>query len=329
MPDVVSIGEALIDFLSVEKGVLLENARGFTIAPGGAPANVAAAVSRLGGSAGFIGKVGNDPFGRLFRNTLAGAGVNIDLLRVGKTVNTTLAFIAVKPDGEPDFTFYRKHGGADISLRQDEVDKDYILTSKIFHFGSLSFTDEPMRSTTLSCIEIARGSGKVISFDPNLRPSLWDNLQQARAEMRNGLQYADMVKLTVEELELLTGTKNLSKGFELIFKQGPRMAIVTRGEMSCFFSNLSMSLEVPAFRVELVDATGAGDAFVGGVLFKVLQRINEQRSIFDLQKDEAVDMLRFAHACGAITVTRKGVIPALPSMEEVEKFLKENPGENR
>lgn len=328
MPDVVSIGEALIDFLSVEKGVLLENTSGFTIAPGGAPANVAAAVARLGGSSGFIGKVGSDSFGRLFRNTLAKAGVDIELLRVGKTVNTTLAFIAVKPDGEPDFTFYRKHGGADISLRQDELDKGYILDSKIFHFGSLSFTDEPLRSTTLSALEIARGAGKIISFDPNLRPSLWENLGQAKAEMERGLQYADIVKITVEELEFLTGVKHLSGfdlGFDLIFKHGPRMVLVTRGNSSCSFSNGTIAIEVPAFRVDLVDATGAGDAFVGGVLCKILQRIREGQAAFDLAKDEAEDMLRFAHACGAITVTRKGVIPALPTLQEVNSFLEKHP----
>jgi len=324
MPDVVSIGEALIDFLSVDRGVSIEESSGFTFAPGGAPANVAAAVSRLGKNAGFIGKVGKDSFGKLIRTTLEGAGVDLTCFYMDKTVNTTLAFISVKADDELDFVFYRNHCGADLALRHDEIDEGYILDSDIIHYGSISFTGDPLRTATLNTIEIARKAGKVLSYDPNLRPSLWESLKTARSEIQNGLQFADIVKITEEELEFITGTSNILKGTNTILKYGPRMVVVTRGKRSCFFNNGELSLEIPGFEAKVVDTTGAGDAFVGGLLVKILDRHKDSKNIFSIEEQEAREILKFAHACGAVTVTRKGVIPALPTREEVERFLKQN-----
>jgi fructokinase len=322
MPDIVTIGESLIDFLATEREVTLDRARGFTIAPGGAPANVAAAVAKLEASSGFIGKVGKDAFGFMIRDTLKEAGVNVDELIVDKYVNTTLAFIAVKENGEPDFVFYRSHCGADLALNQDEINSGYIEDAYILHYGSISFTGEPLRSATIKAIKTARGSNKLVSFDPNLRPSLWENMDTAKVEIENGMQYADMVKLTDAELEFITGTSNLSRGTDMILKYGPRMVFVTRGGDSSYFNNGDISLEYPSFEVELVDATGAGDAFTGGVLLHVLERLRNNVPVFDLQKDEVHSILRFAAACGAITVTRKGVVPALPTLQEVREFLK-------
>jgi len=325
MVDLITIGEALIDFLSIDRGVNIEDSSGFTFAPGGAPANVAAAVSRLGKKAGFIGKVGRDSFGKLIRNTLEGAGVDITCFYMDRTVNTTLAFISVKSDGEPDFVFYRNHCGADLALRQDEIDEGYILNSDIVHYGSISFIGEPLRSATLKTIKIARGAGKILSYDPNLRPSLWENLEIARSEIQNGLQFADIVKITEEELEFITETSNILKGTDTILKYGPRAIVVTRGKKSCFFNNGELTIETPAFEVKAVDTTGAGDAFVGGLLVKILDRMKEGKNVFIMEKEEAEEIMRFAHACGAITVTRKGVIPVLPFREEVETFLSTHP----
>jgi len=324
MPDFIAIGEALIDFLSKDQGVLVENTTGFSIAPGGAPANVCSAVAKLGGSSGFIGKVGNDSFGRMIKNTLNRAGVDLHLLKLDKSVNTTLAFISVKSNGEPDYTFYRNHCGADLALKADEIEEGYIYDSKIFHFGSLSFTGEPLRSTTLKAIEKARSSNKFISFDINIRPSLWSSMRLAKSAIENGLEFADLVKLTDEELQFISGTKNIIKGTDIILKYGPRIVIVTRGSNSCYFNNGIFELEVPPFEVDPVDVTGAGDAFVGGILLKFLDRIKMGKSLFSIEKGEAGEIIRFAHACGAITVMRKGVIPALPTLDEVKQFLKEH-----
>lgn len=323
MPDVVSIGEALIDFLSTERGVLIEDTAGFTIAPGGAPANVAAAVSRLGGSAGFIGKVGADSFGSMIRNVLEEAGVNLELFRMDRNVNTTLAFISVKGNGEPDFTFYRNHCGADIALRQDELDQGYLAESRVLHFGSLSFTHEPLRGTLRKAIELARGAGTLVSFDVNLRPSLWDDLDRARSEIENGLELADIVKLTDEELEFVAGTSHLQRGTNLLLKHGPRMIIVTRGPRSSYLNNGDLAFEVPPFPVEAVDTTGAGDAFVASVLVWCVERLRSDQPVFAADLEELQRMMRFANACGALTVTRKGVIPVLPTREEVRGFLDE------
>lgn len=324
MPDIICIGEALIDFLSLDKDVKLENTTGFTIAPGGAPANVAAAVSKLGGSSGFIGKVGMDSFGKLIKNTLVKAGVNIDLLIMDKKVNTSLAFISVKPNGDNDFMFFRNHCGADLALKQDEIQDGYIYESKILHFGSINFTGESLRSATMKAIELARGANKLISFDPNLRPSLWENLRLAKSEIENGLQYADIVKLTDEELEFITGTKNLIKGTNIIIKYGPRVVFVTRGGKSAFINNGMTEIEVPSYELKSVDTTGAGDAFTGGILLRILERIKKDKTIFNMEKSETTEMVKFAHACGAITVTRKGVIPVLPTITDVEEFLNEH-----
>jgi len=323
MPDVVTIGEALIDFLATRRGVLIEETTGFTIAPGGAPANVAAAVSRLGGSAGFIGKVGADSFGSMIRNVLQEAGVDLELFRMDRKVNTTLAFISVKDNGEPDFTFYRNHCGADIALRQDELDQGYLAESRVLHFGSLSFTHEPLRGTLRRAIDLAHGAGNLVSFDVNLRPSLWEDLDRAREEIEGGLELADIVKLTDEELEFVTGTSHLQRGTNLLLKYGPRMVIVTRGARSSYLNNGDLAFEAAPFAVEAVDTTGAGDAFVASVLLWCVERLRAGQPVFAAEREELQRMMRFANACGALTATRKGVIPVLPARDEVERFLDE------
>jgi fructokinase len=329
MPDIVSIGESLVDFLASEKGILIENTAAFSLAPGGAPANVAAAVAKLGGSAGFIGKVGADSFGVMIRKSLSRVGVNVDMLVSDRSVNTTLAFISVKPNGEPDFVFYRNRCGADLALRKEEIDESYIQGSRILHYGSISFTGEPLRSATLKAVETAKTAGVLLSYDPNLRPSLWDSLVRAKSEIEMGMRHADIVKLTEEELEFVTSKpgeglpgSGLEKGCEKILKYGPRFVVVTRGKEPCCAFDGSSLVEVPAFEVEQIDSTGGGDAFVGGVLLTLLERIKKGEKPFPMEREAMRGMLRFAHGCGALTVTRKGVIPALPVKGEVEDFLK-------
>ena len=327
MAEILSIGEALIDFLSVEKGVLIESADAFTAAPGGAPANVAAAASKLGGDAGFIGKVGKDSFGRMIRNALTGAGVDCQMLFVDEQVNTSLAFIAVKPDGEPDFTFFRNRCGADLALRREEIDERQVRGARVLHYGSISFTGEPLKSATLWAMEVAKASGSVLSYDPNLRPSLWDNLGRARAQIMNGMRYADIVKMTAEELAFISETAGALSVREItnrcgkILGYGPKAVVVTRGAESCVYCEEGMALEVPAFKVAPVDTTGGGDAFVGGLLVKLCARVKAGERIHRMGKEQTAQIVRFAHACGALTVTRKGVIPALPTLTEVEEFL--------
>jgi sugar/nucleoside kinase (ribokinase family) len=321
MPEILTIGEALIDFLSVDRGVLIEETTGFTVAPGGAPANVAAAVVRLGGSAGFVGKVGKDSFGRKIRAILQETGVDLHLFKMDRNVNTTLAFISVKENNEPDFTFYRNHCGADIALRPEELETGYITEASILHFGSLSFTHEPLRSAVIKAVEAARGAGRIISFDPNLRPSLWSSMDRAREEIENGMEYADIVKLTDEELEFVTGTADPERGTNALLKYGPRMIIVTRGSRSTFFNNGDLTFQVPVFKVDQVDTTGAGDAFVASMLVWCAGQARNGQPVFGAEEGELKRMVKRANASGAITVTRKGVIPALPTMQEVEQFL--------
>ena len=335
MPDIVAIGESLIDFLASERGVLIENTTAYSLAPGGAPANVAAAAAKLGASSGFIGKVGADSFGVMIRKALSGVGVNVDMLVADDKVNTTLAFISVKPNGEPDFVFYRNRCGADLALQKHEIDERYVRSARILHYGSISFTGEPLRGATLKAIETAKEAGALLSYDPNLRRSLWDSLGRARSEIEMGMRHAGVVKLTEEELEFVTGIpagapgdastragERLLRGCEKILEYGPMFVVVTRGKEPCFAFDGSSAIEVPAFQVEQVDSTGGGDAFVGGILLTLLGRMRRGEKPFGMEREAIRDMLRFAHACGAITVTRKGVIPALPTMEEASNFLK-------
>ncbi|MBN2322853.1 MAG: carbohydrate kinase [Spirochaetes bacterium] len=326
MPDIVSIGEALIDFLSIDREVSLEETSGFTVAPGGAPANLAAAVSKLGGSSGFIGKVGMDAFGRKIRDTLLHTGVDVEHLVLDRSVNTTLAFIAVKRNSEPDFMFFRRHCGADLALRRSEIDEGYVSESRVLHFGSLSFTGEPLGAATERAIAFARGAGRIVTYDPNLRPSLWESMEQAKARITGGLEYADIVKCTQEEMEFITDTNDLLKGTNSIMKYGPRMVIMTRGGESCFFNNGDVSFEFPTYEVKCVDTTGAGDAFFGGVLVNLVDMMKKDLPVFDIDRETAERIMRFACACGAITVTKKGVIPALPTRAEVEVFLESRTG---
>jgi len=218
--------------------------------------------------------------------------------------------------------FFRNHCGADLALHHGEIDEGYVSESRVLHFGSLSFTGEPLGTATERAISIARGSGRTVSYDPNLRPSLWENLEQAMARITDGLEYADIVKCTQEEMEFITGTDGFLKGTNSILKYGPRMVLVTRGAESCFFNNGDVSFEFPTFEVDCIDTTGAGDAFFGGVLVNLVERMKKDLPVFGIDRETAEGIMRFACACGAITVTKKGVIPALPTRAEVETFLK-------
>lgn len=307
--DIVSVGEILIDMTEIgknEKGSSL-----FAANPGGAPANVAVAASRLGAKTAFIGKTGNDPLGQGLRNVLEKNGVDIAGLSVDKAVPTTIAMVSVDENGERDFTFLR-NPGADIMLSSDELPEEMIKNSKILHFGSVSLTDEPERSATLRAAEIARAAGVTVSYDPNYRAALWDNEERALQEMKAALPLADIVKVSDEELQLLTGTSHLELGSKALAEAGPWLVLVTLGADGVFYRMGGNTGHVPGRRVTVADTNGAGDTFFGAVLTK-LTGLSDMRAMA-VQQLEVI--LRFANAAASITTSRSGAIPAMPTLAE-------------
>ncbi|MBL7184146.1 MAG: fructokinase [Anaerolineae bacterium] len=315
MVDVITFGELLIDFVSTVSGVSLVEAPGFEKAAGGAPANVAVGLARLGVSSGFMGKVGDDDFGRFLAQTLAENGVDTSALLFSDEARTALAFVSLKEDGERDFMFYR-HPSADMLIRPEEIDHDYIGSAKVFHYGSISLISEPSRSATLAAIESAREHGLLISYDPNLRLSLWPSPAEARRGIELGWGFADVIKISEDELEFLTGTQDLERGADEVFHPELKLLVISRGREGCYFATRERRGYVPGYRVAAVDTTGAGDGFVAGLLSGLLD--------IGFQLDSAktlTDVLRLANAVGALTTTKRGAIPALPTREEVLRFI--------
>ena len=316
LPEVICLGELLIDFVSLDKNQSLAASSGFLKAPGGAPANVAVGVTRLGGSAGFIGKVGQDPFGAYLKQVLRELGVNVQFLLEDLNARTTLSFVAQKSDGVRDCIFYR-HPGADMLLRPDELDQSYFSNVQVFHYGSISFTAPDSEQATLQAIRFAKEKGALISYDPNYRPDLWPNQSLARQKMQDGFNYADFVKISEEEMTFITGADTPEGCGEFILRRGAKAAAVTLGEKGCYFTDGEVEGYLPGVPSKLVDSTGAGDAFTAAMLYHFAQK---RRAFpgYQLKADrEFQGWLAFANAAGSIAVTKIGAIPSLPGRNEV------------
>ena len=319
--DVVALGELLIDF--TENGASAQGNTLFEACPGGAPCNMLAMLRKLGKECAFIGKVGNDMFGRLLRQVILGAGIQADALILDDEIPTTLAFVKTLPDGDREFSFYRKPG-ADMMLTEAELPLDLIQNAKIFHFGTLSMTHPGIRAATIRAVEYAKENSALISFDPNLRPPLWDNLELAREQIAWGLARCDILKIADNELEFMTGEQDYEKGAAILRRQYPNIQVlnVTAGAHGSFsFYADQEPVYVPGFTLGgTIETTGAGDTFCASVLSFLLEN-----GITGLTPEQRKDMLRFANAAAYIVTTRKGAIRAMPEREEVEQLLKENP----
>ncbi|HEY8363157.1 MAG TPA: carbohydrate kinase [Tissierellaceae bacterium] len=317
MFDVVALGELLIDFTwsgySSAGNVLFERN------PGGAPANVLVAVSKLGGKGAFIGKVGNDIFGYFLKGVLERYNINTVGLKFSNEANTTLAFVYLDELGERSFSFYR-NPGADMMLRPEDLELELLDNTKIFHFGSLSLTDEPARDATLKALEYAKSKRITVSYDPNWRPALWKSDMIAREKMSLGLEYADVLKVSKEEMEFLTGYSDLEVGSKSLFDRGAKLVVITLGAKGCYYRHVSGTGHVSTYDVKVVDTTGAGDAFWGAVLY-CISRL--EYSLDKLNSHDIEKIMDFANAAGALCVSRKGAIPAMPSLEEI-KYCQNN-----
>ena len=312
MIDVVALGELLIDFTCVST-----DSDGYpTMAahPGGAPANFLAALTKFGANTAFLGKVGSDALGKLLVGTLQQAGINTQGLIVSDDVFTTMAFVTLDDQGDREFSFARKPG-ADTCVTFAELDLSLIDQAKVFHFGTLSLTDEPARSATYQAVEYAKSKGKLITYDPNLRKPLWKDFEDAKKQMLWGLSQADVVKISDEEVEFLFGL-DVREGAEHILKNYPvKLVFVTCGPKGCFFKNAAGEGMVPGLQgIKVVDTTGAGDIFGGSALWKLLQ-LNEDPG--NLSAQQLTDVVRFACTSAGLSTTKPGGISSVPDYETV------------
>ncbi|MDQ0902079.1 MULTISPECIES: PfkB family carbohydrate kinase [unclassified Paenibacillus] len=314
---IVCLGELLIDFVPEVNGQALADVTSFQRAAGGAPANVAAAVAKLGGDARFIGKIGRDPFGDFLVRTLDEVGVHTAVVQTDEA-KTGLAFVSLRADGERDFLFFRDPA-ADMLLRADEVQAQWLEDAAVYHFGSVSLIAEPCRTATLDAARRAREFGALVSYDPNVRLALWPSADAARAEILAQLPLADVVKVSEEEVEFLLGV-DATTGAQQLLQRGPKVIIITLGPGGCRVVTARQDVVIPGTPVAAVDTTGAGDSFVGGMLYQLVSLGATPATIVDvLAETGAVEQVfAFANRVGAITTTRRGAIPALPTLDEVQ-----------
>lgn len=304
---VVCFGELLIDFVALESGVTVGEASGFQKAPGGAPANVAVAVSRLGHPSAFLGQVGDDPFGHYLAGVLEADRVDVSGLKFSAQARTALAFVSLGPGGERSFVFYR-HPSADMLMRPEDVALDIIDQYQIFHFGSITLINEPCRSATLEAVQHVRSRNMLISYDPNLRLALWPDAEAARQGMLTGLNYAHIVKISDEELDFLS-----AGDVNALWRPEMQIIVVTHGPGGATVFTRKDRYDMPGFSVQPVDTTGAGDGFVAGMLVGILEHWGDY--LAHMKK-----ILCFANAVGALATTKRGAIPALPTRAAADAF---------
>lgn len=314
--DVTAMGEMLIDFTlngQSEQGNHL-----FEACPGGAPCNVLAMLNKLGRKTAFIGKVGEDQFGRLLKGTIDELGIETKGLILDKEIHTTLAFVHTFPDGDREFSFYRKPG-ADMMLTEEEVDYDLIRQSRIFHFGTLSMTDEPVRSATKKALEVAKEAGCLITFDPNLRPPLWNSLDEAKKQMEYGFQYCDMLKISDNEIQFVSGKEDYDEGIRYLQdKYNIPLIFLTMGKDGSRAYYKDIRVERKGFQVKAIETTGAGDTFCGCSIHGLLTH-----GLEGLTEEILGDMLTYANAGAALITMKKGAIRSMPEPENITKLIEE------
>ena len=310
MTDITAVGEILIDL--TQSGVNELGIPVFAANPGGAPANLAVAAARLGASSAFIGKVGTDSFGTFLRSTLAENHVDVSGMVTDPKNRTTLAVVAVDKTGERTFSFYRDPS-ADVNLCCEEIAEEQLKNTKFLHFGSVSLTTDPARSATLHAARTARQFGAIISYDPNYRASLWSDEATAIQRMLEPLTMVDVLKVSDEELPLLTGTEDLDKGSQILADKGIALVLVTLGANGAYYRFGSHTGHIPGVKVKVGDTNGAGDTFFGATL----AQLAKFGKLADITVPELETIITIANKAAALTTSRHGAIPAMPTYNEV------------
>ena len=313
--DVTALGELLIDF--TENGVSGQGNPLFEANPGGAPCNVLAMLTKLGRKTAFIGKVGDDFFGKQLKEAIEEVGIDSTGLCMDKEIHTTLAMVHTYPDGDRDFSFYR-NPGADMMLKESEVKEELIKESKLFHFGTLSMTHEEVRKATKKAIQIAEEAGNIISFDPNLREPLWNSLDEAKEQILYGLSHCHILKISDNEIQWLTGQEDYTDGVKWILEryQIPLILVSMGKEGSRAYYGGKMVEVKPFIQKNTIETTGAGDTFCGCVLHYICEH-----GLDNLTEENLFEMLQFANAAASIITTRKGALRVMPEEKEIAGLL--------
>lgn len=312
---VLCLGELLIDLVPEPSGSTLDQAKTLRIAPGGAPANVAVALARLGTRAGFIGKAGDDPLGRLLQKTLAENQVDLSCFTLNHQSRTRVALVTNDSNEQQRFLFY---GNADVQLEVRDIRESHFRRARFFHFGSISLIHEPSRSATLTAIRFARKHGLTISFDPNLRPPLWPSLKVAQRTILASIELCDILKVNESEWDFLFPGRRFEDSFSLLKKQGVRLAAMTRDAKGSMLATEDVCVAASTRRVKVADTTGAGDGFVAGLLYQLTKR----QAVGSFKQAELEGLAAFANAVGTLTCTKPGAIPAFPSLGQVRGFMR-------
>lgn len=311
MIDILGVGELLIDFTPMKS----EEGQCFKPNPGGAPCNMLAMAKSMGAETAFVGKVGHDQFGITLKKTLEEAGINVQGLIMSDESPTTLAFVHLTDDGDRSFSFYRK-GCADVMLYKEDIPHDLVDQAKVIHFGSLSFTDEPSKSTVLTLLEYAKSKGKLISYDPNFRPALWSSKEAAIEGMMLGMQYADMIKVSDEEAMLLTGESDYKIAARKLYDLGISLVTVTLGEKGSLYYHQTGTGIVPGYKSQVIDTTGAGDSFFGAVVSEILKVGFDNLDVSSIE-----NALNIGNAAASIVIEGYGGIPSIPNRSLVEERM--------
>ncbi|WP_379971203.1 carbohydrate kinase [Ectobacillus sp. sgz5001026] len=322
MQRLFAIGEILIDFIPQQKGKALKDVVSFERAPGGAPANVAAAVAKLGGNSYLISKLGEDAFGDFLIEQLQEAGVNVDKVLRTSEANTGLAFVSLREDGERDFSFYR-NPSSDLLLTEDEIDDSWFQEGDILHFCSVDLVESPMKQAHRKTIASMKEKGGLISFDPNVRLSLWHSKEACRKTILEFIPLAHLVKISDEELSFITGIEQEEKAIQSLFVGDVQVVVYTKGPDGASVYTKNAAYYLGGYKVNVQDTTGAGDAWIGGFLYQLLEKKITQHTMELGLQAHANEILAFANASGAITTTGKGAISSLPMKEEICAFMKE------
>ncbi|WP_249869093.1 carbohydrate kinase family protein [Oceanobacillus saliphilus] len=317
MKMVYTIGEALIDFIPHEIGVPIEDVVSFKKMPGGAPANVAAAVAKLGGRSSFIGQVGEDHFGYYLKDILSKNGVNVTHMLHTNKANTALAFVALKEDGEREFVFYRKPS-ADMLLNKADVQEVPFSSDDILHFCSVDLIEADVKYAHEEVIRNIKQAGGTVCFDPNVRKNLWDDLDAYQKTIQQFIPYADILKVSEDELAFITGEKEEAKAIRSLLAGSVSLLIITRGKNGVSFYTKDDEVSVEGFKVKAIDTTGAGDSFIGAFLYRFSTM---EKNASDLTVEELVEMGSFANAAAALVTTNQGAISALPDLNEVKALI--------
>lgn len=322
MKDVIAIGEALIDFIPNKRGCYLKDVDAFQRVCGGAPTNVTAVVSKLGGNAKIVTKLGNDAFGDFIIDTLEDINVDTSCILRTDMANTCLAFVSLKEDGDRDFSFYR-NPSADMLLDVNEINPDWFNNIGILHFCSVALVESPMKYSHIKAIEIAKEKNAIISFDPNVRLPLWKNHEDCKKTINEFIKYADILKISDEEVEFITGIKDIEEASKKFFIGNTKIVLYSMGKDGAMIITKQGKVTVPSIKVSVKDTTGAGDSIIGAFLYCLSKDNLTANDLENLSMDKLKEYLKFSNYYSAYSVTGQGAINSYATLPEIENFIKE------